>query len=58
MKNNFDEIESIIADLKRGKMVIVVDDADRENDFRRAIWLREFTAGSSDRTFAGHWVAR
>jgi 3,4-dihydroxy 2-butanone 4-phosphate synthase/GTP cyclohydrolase II len=32
MKNNFDKIESIIADLKRGKMVIVVDDADRENE--------------------------
>jgi 3,4-dihydroxy 2-butanone 4-phosphate synthase / GTP cyclohydrolase II len=32
MKNNFDKIESVIADLKRGKMVIVVDDADRENE--------------------------
>ncbi|MEI2724067.1 MAG: bifunctional 3,4-dihydroxy-2-butanone-4-phosphate synthase/GTP cyclohydrolase II [Verrucomicrobiota bacterium] len=28
----FDSIESVIADLRRGKMVIVVDDADRENE--------------------------
>ncbi len=32
MKNTFDSIESVIADLRRGKMVIVVDDADRENE--------------------------
>src|SRR5476649_2787989 len=32
MKNNFDKIESVVADLKRGKMVVVVDDADRENE--------------------------
>ncbi|MDD5139904.1 MAG: bifunctional 3,4-dihydroxy-2-butanone-4-phosphate synthase/GTP cyclohydrolase II [Verrucomicrobiales bacterium] len=32
MKKNFDRIESVIADLRRGKMVIVVDDADRENE--------------------------
>src|SRR5258706_14774741 len=32
MKKTFDRIESVIADLKRGKMVIVVDDADRENE--------------------------
>ncbi len=32
MKNIFDSIESAIADIKRGKMVIVVDDADRENE--------------------------
>jgi len=32
MKNNFDKIESVVADIKRGKMVIVVDDADRENE--------------------------
>ncbi|HKW29700.1 MAG TPA: bifunctional 3,4-dihydroxy-2-butanone-4-phosphate synthase/GTP cyclohydrolase II [Verrucomicrobiae bacterium] len=32
MKNTFDTIESIIADVRRGKMVIVVDDADRENE--------------------------
>jgi 3,4-dihydroxy 2-butanone 4-phosphate synthase/GTP cyclohydrolase II len=32
MKNNFDKIESVVADLKKGKMVIVVDDAGRENE--------------------------
>src|SRR6266513_2527879 len=32
MKNKFDTIESVIADLRKGKMVIVVDDADRENE--------------------------
>jgi 3,4-dihydroxy 2-butanone 4-phosphate synthase/GTP cyclohydrolase II len=32
MGNAFDSIESVIADLRRGKMVIVVDDADRENE--------------------------
>ena len=32
MKKTFDNIESIIADVRRGKMVIVVDDADRENE--------------------------
>ena len=28
----FDSIDSVVADLKRGKMVIIVDDADRENE--------------------------
>ena len=32
MKKSFDNIESVIADIRRGKMVIVVDDADRENE--------------------------
>jgi 3,4-dihydroxy 2-butanone 4-phosphate synthase/GTP cyclohydrolase II len=32
MKNNFNKIESVIADLRKGNMVIVVDDADRENE--------------------------
>src|SRR5512138_2516839 len=32
MKNTFDAIESVAADLRDGKMVIVVDDADRENE--------------------------
>ncbi len=30
--NQFDSIESVIADLRVGKMVIVIDDADRENE--------------------------
>ena len=32
MKSRFDSIESVIADIRKGKMVIVVDDADRENE--------------------------
>jgi len=32
MKTHFDSIESVITDLRKGKMVIVVDDADRENE--------------------------
>ena len=32
MKNTFNSIESIITDIRRGSMVIVVDDADRENE--------------------------
>ena len=32
MKNHFDSIESVVTDLRKGKMVIVVDDADRENE--------------------------
>ncbi len=32
MKSHFDSIESVIADIRKGKMVIVVDDADRENE--------------------------
>jgi 3,4-dihydroxy 2-butanone 4-phosphate synthase / GTP cyclohydrolase II len=32
MKEMFDRIDSVIADLRKGKMVIVVDDADRENE--------------------------
>src|SRR6187455_1950874 len=32
MKREFDSIESVVADLRTGKMVIVVDDADRENE--------------------------
>lgn len=32
MKARFDSIESVVADIRKGKMVIVVDDADRENE--------------------------
>jgi len=32
MKTQFDSIEAVLADLRKGKMVIVVDDADRENE--------------------------
>ncbi|MSR43068.1 MAG: bifunctional 3,4-dihydroxy-2-butanone-4-phosphate synthase/GTP cyclohydrolase II [Pedosphaera sp.] len=32
MKTHFDSIESVLDDIHRGRMVIVVDDADRENE--------------------------
>src|SRR6476469_9976103 len=32
MMRKFDSIESVVSDLQAGKMVIVVDDADRENE--------------------------
>jgi 3,4-dihydroxy 2-butanone 4-phosphate synthase / GTP cyclohydrolase II len=32
MKNNFDRIEAVVSDIRRGKMVVVVDDASRENE--------------------------
>src|SRR5262252_10810165 len=32
MPHKFDSIEAVVADLQKGKMVIVVDDADRENE--------------------------
>src|SRR5437867_9139825 len=32
MKKSFDSIEAVVADLQKGRMVIVVDDADRENE--------------------------
>lgn len=32
MRKLFDSIESVLADIRKGKMVIVVDDADRENE--------------------------
>ena len=32
MTQRFNSIESVVTDLRRGKMVIVVDDADRENE--------------------------
>jgi len=32
MTKRFDSIESVVADIRKGRMVIVVDDADRENE--------------------------
>src|ERR1043166_8297931 len=32
MKKSFDSVEAVVTDLRRGRMVIVVDDADRENE--------------------------
>jgi 3,4-dihydroxy 2-butanone 4-phosphate synthase / GTP cyclohydrolase II len=31
-KSEFDSIDAVVADIKRGRMVILVDDADRENE--------------------------
>jgi 3,4-dihydroxy 2-butanone 4-phosphate synthase / GTP cyclohydrolase II len=31
-KSDFDSIDAVVADIKRGRMVILVDDADRENE--------------------------
>ena len=32
MKKIFEHIEAVVADIRKGKMVIVVDDANRENE--------------------------
>jgi 3,4-dihydroxy 2-butanone 4-phosphate synthase/GTP cyclohydrolase II len=32
MNSKFDSVETVVADLRKGKMVIIVDDADRENE--------------------------
>ncbi|MBI3417715.1 MAG: bifunctional 3,4-dihydroxy-2-butanone-4-phosphate synthase/GTP cyclohydrolase II [Verrucomicrobia bacterium] len=32
MMSRFDSIETVVADLKKGRLVIVIDDADRENE--------------------------
>ncbi len=32
MKNHFDRIEAVVSDIRRGKLVVVVDDASRENE--------------------------
>jgi 3,4-dihydroxy 2-butanone 4-phosphate synthase/GTP cyclohydrolase II len=32
MKSDFNSIESVVADMRKGRLVIVVDDADRENE--------------------------
>ena len=46
MKDSFDSIEDAIADIRAGKVVIVVDDEDRENegDFLTA-WIAADVAG-------------
>src|SRR6185503_9866389 len=46
MKPPFDSIESVIADLAKGRMVIIVDDADRENE-RDLIMAAEFATPES-----------
>jgi 3,4-dihydroxy 2-butanone 4-phosphate synthase/GTP cyclohydrolase II len=46
MKQRFDSIESVLADLRRGRMVIVVDDADRENEGDLVLAAQHVTAQS------------
>jgi 3,4-dihydroxy 2-butanone 4-phosphate synthase/GTP cyclohydrolase II len=46
MKQRFDPIESVLADLRRGRMVIVVDDADRENEGDLVMAAQHVTAQS------------
>jgi 3,4-dihydroxy 2-butanone 4-phosphate synthase / GTP cyclohydrolase II len=46
MSKGFDSIESVIADIRRGRMVIVVDDADRENEGDLVMAAEKTTARS------------
>src|SRR5882672_12413538 len=46
MKKKFDSIESVIADVRKGKMVIMVDDADRENEGDLIMAAQHVSAGS------------
>jgi 3,4-dihydroxy 2-butanone 4-phosphate synthase / GTP cyclohydrolase II len=49
----FNSIESVVADLRKGKMVIVVDDADRENE-GDLIMAAEFVAPAAVNFMAKH----
>lgn len=44
MKKNFDTIESVVADIRKGNTVIVVDDADRENEGDLIVAAQHVTA--------------
>jgi 3,4-dihydroxy 2-butanone 4-phosphate synthase / GTP cyclohydrolase II len=46
MKEKFDRIESVVADLRKGKVVIVVDDADRENEGDLVMAAQHVTAAA------------
>src|SRR6478609_9661659 len=46
MKSRFDSIESVITDIRKGKMVIVVDDADRENEGDLIMAAQHVSAGA------------
>ena len=46
MKSRFDRIEAVVADLRKGKMVIVVDDADRENEGDLVMAAQHVTAAA------------
>jgi 3,4-dihydroxy 2-butanone 4-phosphate synthase/GTP cyclohydrolase II len=53
MKARFNSIESVIADLQKGRMVIVVDDADRENE-GDLIMAAEFVSPAAVNFMAKH----
>src|SRR5579864_4739054 len=53
MKERFNSIESVVADLQKGKMVIVVDDADRENE-GDLIMAAEFVSPAAVNFMAKH----
>jgi len=53
MKHRFNTIESVVADLRKGKMVIVVDDADRENE-GDLIMAAEFVTSAAVNFMAKH----
>src|SRR5262245_3133455 len=53
MKQRFNSIESVVADLRKGKMVIVVDDADRENE-GDLILAAEFVSSAAVNFMAKH----
>jgi 3,4-dihydroxy 2-butanone 4-phosphate synthase / GTP cyclohydrolase II len=46
MGKKFDSIESVIADIRKGKTVIVVDDADRENEGDLILAAQHVTPGA------------
>ncbi|HUC86070.1 MAG TPA: bifunctional 3,4-dihydroxy-2-butanone-4-phosphate synthase/GTP cyclohydrolase II [Candidatus Acidoferrales bacterium] len=46
MKDIFDTIEAVVADVHKGKMVIVVDDADRENEGDLILAAQHVTPGA------------
>jgi 3,4-dihydroxy 2-butanone 4-phosphate synthase/GTP cyclohydrolase II len=53
VKKRFDSIESVVADIQKGKMVIVVDDADRENE-GDLIMAAQFVAPAAVNFMAKH----
>src|SRR5947207_8637471 len=53
MTQRFNSIESVLADLQKGKMVIVVDDADRENE-GDLIMAAQFVAPATVNFMAKH----
>jgi 3,4-dihydroxy 2-butanone 4-phosphate synthase / GTP cyclohydrolase II len=53
VKNRFNSIESVVTDIQKGKMVIVVDDADRENE-GDLIMAAQFVAPAAVNFMAKH----